>query len=178
MIKSRTVLMAILAGMAAAPASAATPPGRAAVLHNLLECRTKTDPAGRLACYDAAASAMDVAETKGEIIVVDRAQAQAVRKQAFGFSLPTLAIFEHTGAGGVTETMDHVSGVVASAHMEGASQHWVIKLVDGAVWRQIDTEVVSREPKAGMAVEIKSAALSSFLLSVDKQRSFRAKREQ
>ena len=48
----------------------------------------------RLACFDAAAARLDEAEKKGDIVVVDRRQAQEVRRQAFGFTLPSLTLFD------------------------------------------------------------------------------------
>ena len=39
---------------------------RAAAFQAVLDCRATTDAAARLACFDAAASSLDQAETKGE----------------------------------------------------------------------------------------------------------------
>ena len=174
----KSLAAAGLALMFVATAAQAAPPAkpsnRAAVLQGLLDCRGKTDNTERLACYDAAASAMDQAEAKGDIVVVDREQARAVRKQAFGFVLPSLTIFER---GEKPEQIDHVTATIAVARA-GADGKWVLRLEDGAVWRQIDGEPPHRDPKAGMSVEIKSASMGSYLLSVDGQRSFRAHRDQ
>lgn len=160
--------------LALSPAQAAPPkPSRAAVLQGLLDCRSKTESAERLACYDAAASAMDQAETKGDIVVVDRAQASEVRRQAFGFQMPSLTIFDR---GEKPEQIDEVTGVIARASTN-ATGRWVLRLEDGAVWRQIDGDPPNRDPKPGMPVKIKAAAMGSFLLSVDGQRSFRAHRD-
>jgi len=129
-------------------------------LQRLIDCRKIADNTARLACFDAAAAAMDQAEAKGDIVVVDREQARAVRKQAFGFTLPSLAIFER---GEKPEQIDHVSGVIAAARAD-ANGKWVLRLEDGAVWRQIDGDAPHRDPKAGMPVEVKSATLGSYLL--------------
>lgn len=169
-------LLAVLAlGCAAhaAPASAKAP-NRAAVLQGLLDCRGKTDSAERLACYDAAAARMDQAEAKGDIVVVDREQARAVRKQAFGFTLPSLSLFDR---GEKPEQINHISGVVSSARMDARGM-WSIRLEDGAVWSQIDGNPPNRDPKPGMKVEIKAAMVGSFMMSVDGQGAFRAHRDQ
>ncbi len=183
-LKPQPVSIACAAGLAlllvAPAASAAPPPGgagsgaRAAVLQGLLDCRAKTDNAERLACYDAAAARMDQAEAKGDIVVVDREQSKAIRRQAFGFTLPSLSLFER---GDKPEKIDQVSGVIAAARADGNGK-WVLRLEDGAIWRQIDGDPPHRDPKAGMSVEIKSASLGSYLLSVDGQRAFRAHRDQ
>jgi hypothetical protein len=172
--------MAALTLVLAAPAALAAPPpggvkpSRAGVLQGLLDCRSKTDNAERLACYDAAAAVMDQAEAKGDIVVVDREQSKAIRRQAFGFTLPSLSLFER---GDKPEHIDQVSGVIAAARAD-ANGKWVLRLEDGAVWRQIDGDAPHRDPKAGMPVEIKAATLGSYLLSVDGQRSYRAHRDQ
>ncbi len=169
-----SLVAALVIGSAAEAAPAAKPPNRTAVLQGLLDCRTKTDSAERLACFDAAAARMDQAESKGDIVVVDREQARAVRKQAFGFTLPSLSLFDR---GEKPEQINHVSGVIELARLN-AHGLWTIRLQDGAVWSQIDGNPPNRDPKTGMKVEIKSAVMGSYLMSVDGQGSFRVHREQ
>ncbi len=172
-LHSRPALAALVVLALAGSAAAQTkPPSRAAVLQGLLDCRSRTDNADRLACYDAAASAMDVAERKGDIVVVDREQAKTVRRQAFGFALPSMALFEK---GETVEKIESVAGTVASAQQQPNGK-WLIKLSDGASWAQTDAEPINRAPRSGMTVEIKSAAMGSYLMSVGGQRSVRARR--
>lgn len=168
------LVVALVIGSAAQAAPAAKPPNRAAVLQGLLDCRTKTDSAERLACFDAAAARMDQAESKGDIVVVDREQARTVRKQAFGFILPSLSLFDR---GEKPEQIDHYSGVIALARTNGSGR-WTIRLEDGAVWNQIDGNPPNRDPKTGMKVEIRAAVMGSYMMSVDGQGAFRAHREQ
>lgn len=168
------------AGLAAAALLATTasaqpkPEARSAVLQALVDCRKLTDAAARLACYDQATVALDQAEAKGDIVVVDREQARKVRRQAFGFSMPSLSLFER---GESQEELESADGVVAVARMNGAGK-WVIKLADGAVWTQIDSNAIFREPKPGMAVKIRQASMGSFLMSIDNQRGVRARRSE
>lgn len=148
-----------------------SPPGRAAVLQSLLDCRSLSEDSARLACYDQAAGAMDQAEAKGDIVVVDREQARSVRRQAFGFSLPSLAVFER---GEAPEEIDNVTGIAKRAYQAGGK--WVIELEDGAVWQQTDTENVVRQPRPGTKVEIRKASMGSFFMNLDGQRAVRARR--
>jgi len=168
-----SLLIALALGFQAHAAPPAAKPNRAAVLQGLLDCRTKADPGERLACYDGAAAQMDQAEAKGDIVVVDREQARAVRKQAFGFTLPSLSLFER---GEKPEQLNHVTGVVETARQNGNGM-WTIGLEDGAVWSQIDGNPPNRDPKPGMKVEIKSAMMGSYMMSVDGQGAFRAHRD-
>jgi hypothetical protein len=173
-LKLAAASLAVLAIGGGALAAEPSPSKRAAVLQGLLDCKTKSDNTERLACYDAAAAAVDQAEAKGDIVVVDREQARTVRRQAFGFTMPSISLFER---GEKPEQIDRVSGVVASAKMDGSGK-WVIKLEDGAVWNQIDVTVVPRDPRPGMPVTVRSATMGSYLLSVAGQPAFRAHRAQ
>jgi hypothetical protein len=168
-------LLIVIAGSAMAaraPVSLARS-DRASVLKDLLDCRSQSDPTLRLACYDKAATVMDQAEAKGDIVVVDREQAREVRKQAFGFTLPSMSLFSR---GEKPEEVERINAKIAEAGRNRAGK-WVITLEDGAVWAQTDTESPTRSPKIGMPVEIKTAAMGSYFLSVDGQRSFRARRD-
>jgi hypothetical protein len=148
------------------------PEGRAAIVQQLMDCRKLTDDAARLACYDQGAAALDQAEAKGDVVIVDREQAQKVRKQAFGFTIPSISIFSK---GEAKEEIDSFEGILASARQSGAG-HWVFKLEDGAVWSQVAPEDLFRAPKPGMKVRIRKAALGSYMMTIDNQRGFKARR--
>lgn len=167
---------AVAAAALSATAVSAQPKveGRAQILQRLLDCRSVADDAARLACYDAQVAAVDQAEAKGDIVVVDREQARTVRRQAFGFSLPSITMFER---GEAPEEVENVTGVVKRAYRNAAGK-WVVVLEDDAVWAQIDTERVPREPRAGMEVKIRRAAIGSYFMNLGGQRAVRARREQ
>lgn len=167
------LLAALGIGAGAALAQApAKPEGRAALVQRLVDCRKLSEDTARLACYDQAAAAIDQAEAKGDIVVVDRDQARKVRRQAFGFVLPSLSLFEK---GETQEEIENVTGKIASARQD-ASGKWILKLEDGAVWAQVDANELFKTPKAGMAVRIRRASLGSYMISVDNTRAFRARR--
>jgi len=169
----RTAGLALAAALISTGANAQPKPeARSAMLQKLVDCRKLTDEAARLACYDQATVALDQAEAKGDIVVVDREQARKVRRQAFGFSMPSLSLFER---GETQEELENVSGVVDVARVNGAGK-WVIKLQDGAVWTQVDNNEMFRDPKPGMSVKIRQASMGSFLMTIDNMRAFRARR--
>ena len=149
-----------------------TAPARAQTLQKLTDCRKLTDGAARLACYDQAVGAMEQAEAKGDIVVVDREQARTVRRQAFGFTLPSISLFER---GEKAEDLDNVAGKVAAFRMTSTGK-WIIRLEDGATWAQVDSNDLARPPKAGMPVTIKRASMGSYMLSLGNQRAFRVNR--
>ena len=148
-----------------------TPPQEFPLGRALSECRAQTDPAPRLACYDAAAARLEAAERVGDVVVVDREQARAARRQAFGFQLPSLSIFDRA----VPEKIDRVGVTIARASQDGDGR-WVLHTTDGQVWRQIDTRSLPK-PASGSVAEIRTAALGSFFIRID-GRAMRARREQ
>ncbi len=165
---------AVLAIGGAAALAQTPPPARAEILRRLLDCRKVADNAERLACYDAQAGVFDQAEAKGDVVVVDREQARTVRRQAFGFQLPSMALFER---GEKIEDVENVASTVKSARRNSEGK-WLVTLEDGSVWAQIDTERVPRDPKAGMEVKIRRAAVGSYLMNLGGQRAVRARRQQ
>jgi hypothetical protein len=148
--------------LAAGAVQAAEPPRRAEVLQRLLDCRKVEGDVARLACYDAAAGAMDQAEAKGDVVVVDRAQARTVRKQGFGFNLPSLSLFER---GEKAEEIDKLQLKVESARQDGNGK-WTIVLEGGQVWRQIDTGDFGSRPRPGMTANIRRAMMGSYIMSI------------
>jgi hypothetical protein len=165
--------MAATAAVGSAALVAPAAPGRAVTVQKLAECRKVADNTARLACYDAVAAEIDQAEAKGDIVVVDREQARGVRRQAFGFHMPAITLFER---GEKPEEVNTVTGAVAAARVNGAGK-WVVRLEDGAVWSQIDSNEVPFPPKPGMPVKIRKASMGSYMMTVGKV-SFRAHREE
>lgn len=168
----------LLALLIAAPAGAAPSKPearRAAVLDSLAACRKETVDAQRLACFDKAAGALDEAEAKGQVVVVDREQVREVKRQAFGFALPALSLFGARGQSEekvdrVTYTLDH------AGHLSNGM--WMLATTEGPVWVQTDSsEGLNIEPHKGSTLAVRHAALSSYFCNVDGQRAIRCNRQ-
>ncbi|HEX3889059.1 MAG TPA: hypothetical protein VHW05_16340 [Phenylobacterium sp.] len=176
--RAQFVAAAVLIVALAAPplATAAEPaaPARAQQLQQLLDCRALTDSTARLACFDKAAGALDQAEAKGDVVVVDRETARKVRRQAFGFTLPSMSLFEK---GEKPETITSSEGTIASARRLLTGK-WEIKLEDGATWVQVDLTEIPIDPKPGQTVKIKAQAMGSYAMSVNNQREVKVHREE
>ncbi len=155
--------------VAAAPKSAAE---RAKVLQQVVDCRKITDAGERLACYDRSAQALDDAEKTGQVVVVDQAKAREIRRQSFGFALPSLSVLNLAGNG---DGVDRLETTIESAR-ELSDGRFVIHTVDGATWRQVDGDL-PRTPKAGQRFVVTPGALGSFFCHVDNQLGYRCKRE-
>lgn len=178
-MKSR-LLMPFALLLLGAPAVAAVgrddPPPRPATFEALVRCRAITDSAARLACFDAAAAALQTAQERREVVVVDRQQVREGRRRLFGLALPRIPIF----GGGDEDDNDAdqvrtVEGVVAGASQDGLG-HWVVTLQDEAVWVQVDNNTLAFRPRPGQRVVINRGALGSFMMRVNNQPGIRVRR--
>jgi hypothetical protein len=155
-------------------ADAAPAPARAAVLKDLTACRAIGDPTLRLDCYDKAVATLDQAEASGDVVVVDRAQAQAARRQAFGFNLSALSILNRNAT---KEEVDNLSATATEAYRNGDGK-WIIVLDSGAHWRQIDDADLNNPPHQGSKIRIRRASLGSFVMNIDGQPYIRVHRDE
>jgi hypothetical protein len=171
-VSSAAALGLALAWAQTATAADAEAQRRAAAFQSVLDCRATKDNDARLACYDAAAAKMGEAERRGDIVVIDRSQAAAAHKQAFGLPLPSLDFVTRALK---PEEVDQIEGVVASAHAD-VNGRWTLALEGGAVWRQVSGDL-SRPPKAGSKVSIRKGTLGSFLMNIDGQPSIKVHRD-
>jgi hypothetical protein len=158
----------LLAGAAQAQDDAKRPK----VLEEIFECREVKDPGQRLACFEAAAAKMEEAEAQGDVVVVDREQAQQARRRAFGLPLPNIVLF------GKRDTGPEVTELNASVVRAWRSPrgYWWFQLDNGGVWRQIDTYPIPRDPKPGSKVFIRRAMMGSYFCKVDGQQPVRVHR--
>lgn len=157
----------------AATAQATRAPERPELLSTLIGCRAISGTEARLGCYDAATAALDAAEREGQVVVVDRAQVSAARRQLFGFDLPSISLFD---SGPVPERIDSVETTLTRAAIAGDGK-WTFILADGGNWRQIDSERVSFRNTPGQAVRVRRATLGSYLLTVGGSRAVRVRRQ-
>jgi hypothetical protein len=172
---TRSLLFAAAMAMfaAALPAEAAKEAANPKVIQSLLDCRRLADNAERLACYDRAAAEVQSATSSGDLVTIDREQRRAARRQAFGFTLPSLAFLER---GEKVGEVNRLTASVAEATQDPYGK-WIIRLDDGAVWRQTEPEVLARRPRKGSAVVLSRGALGGYFMTIDGQGAGKAKRE-
>jgi hypothetical protein len=170
--------MSLISGLAAMALTATAPvqdaqQQRPEALERLVACRAITENTARLACYDAAAGAFDTAQQQGELLVIDRAQANETRRQLFGFEAPSLpSLF----GGNATPDIESIETTLQSAS-QGGDGRWVFRLADGGVWRQIDSEPVRFQNRSGQEVRVRKASLGSFMMTVGGSRAVRVRRQ-
>src|SRR5687768_8036255 len=106
----------------ASAASAAEPAHPA--LSGLSACGEVADAGARAACYDAALAAFTSAVRTGEVIIVQRKEAQAAQRSAFGLNLPALTLFDRSGGDAPLES---VTGEVTRAYRDQSGK-WIVVL--------------------------------------------------
>lgn len=157
--------------LAAKPASkvGVSPP----VVESLLDCRKLAADTERLACYDKAVAAVAQATATGDLVAIDREQRRKARRQAFGFTLPSLAFLER---GEKVEEANHLAATAADAGRNALGQ-WVITLDDGAVWVQVEASELGRRPHKGSKVMISKGVLGAFFMTIDGEGAGKVKRQ-
>jgi hypothetical protein len=153
-------------------AAAGTAPANPQAVDALLGCRAIADATQRLACYDSATADLQSSVQTGEVVVIDRARAQAANREAFGLQLPSLGML----APSLTpDEIDSQTDTIAAVR-EVAEDRWVVTLTSGAVWRQTDGRM-RMPPKVGATVLLTKGALGGFFLKVGSQPAVKARRE-
>lgn len=174
MIRFRRIALAIAIAAASGGAQAqddeVTPPAPQ-VFQALVACRAIADDAQRLACYDQQVAAVAAAEQSRDIVVYDRTDVREAQRGLFGLRLPRIRLF-----GSDDEQVDRIESTLTAVSGGQSSRPWVLRLADGSLWRQIDSEQLSRDPRAGHPIVIERAALGSFRAEIDGMRPIRVTR--
>lgn len=132
------------------------------VLSKLAECRALADDAERLACYDRESGSLISAADKGEVKVIDKAEAKEMRRSLFGFSLPKIALF-----GGDEDSDDIMQTTITDVRTVNGKYRLTIE--EGATWQLIENPYYLRRPKAGDPVEFKKASFGSYFVRINGQ---------
>lgn len=142
-----------------------TPPAVLADDSGLLRCRGLSDPAARLACYDALVPvAAPVPAPRAPAQTAPSAPAPEVQPDRFGLKTPS------------TETVQAID-----SHIPGEFRGWEpgsrIKLANGQVWEVNDGSRGALAPVVDPKVRVQRGVLGSFYLEIEGlNRSPRVKR--
>ncbi len=167
--------LAVLVSFSTATAlgAAAKPRATAAAVQTVLDCRALSDDVQRLVCFDKSVGAMAQAQSSGDLLAMDKEQRQAVRRQTFGLTLPSLSLFDR---GEKPEEADNITVKVLGAKLNPLGK-WIIRLDDGAVWRQTDDNQLINDPHSGSKAVIHRGMIGSFLMNVDGQQAIKVHRD-
>nr|WP_314442097.1 hypothetical protein [uncultured Sphingomonas sp.] len=166
------LLSLLLAGGAAGAQTANDGRTSPVVVREVLGCRSLTDAGQRLACFDRAVAALGEAQSKGDLVTLDRQEVRNTRRSLFGLTLPNLRIFgdeDNSEEGSEIETT-----IVRAA--AGPDGKWIFQLAEGGRWAQTDTRKFIVDPRAGQTIKIRRTALGSYTANVNDQRGIKVKR--
>jgi len=145
------------------------------VFSDLVNCRTVSDDAARLACYDQRVGEMQAATENESLVVVERSEVQEAERGLFGLRLPRIRLF----GGSDDNRVNEIESTIVSVGGGGRGRGWIFRLEDGSLWEQIELrDQLSRDPRAGQPIVIRRAALGSFRAEVDGMRPIRVSRRE
>jgi hypothetical protein len=168
----RFVLSMLLLSAPTLALAQAAPPADS-VLLPLYSCAEKTDPMARLACFDAAVSDLKGKEARKEVVAIDQARVQTLRREAFGFRIPSLPKLGIPDFGASKDDGIDDKQVKAITEVLGSA----LKTTDGQTWQLTETVNFFPPRRRPFNVIIRQAALGTYLLQIEGgNRSWRAKR--
>jgi hypothetical protein len=161
-------------------------------------CAEKTDPAQRLACFDAAVAAVKAAEARSEIVALDQPRVAAVRREAFGFRIPSLPRFglgAPAAASASTGALSDNAGAQNRATQAQAREEAqeaqtfavtrvgrsgdrvAIFLENGNVWHLTEAGELNAPRQTPFNVRIRNAAMGTYMLTVEgRNKGYRVRR--
>ena len=139
-------------------------------------CKEIAADADRLACYDAAVGRLKAAEDAGEVKTFTRKEVEEVKRDSFGFAIPSLPKLAFGGKdeNGKAKADDLKEVTFPIKSIGGKRGALIITLENGQVWHQIDDKSVN--PRDQKEARIYQASLGSYKMKLDGGLAFRAKR--
>lgn len=169
------VLLACVTAMPAA-AKDKEPTARPVQIQELYACRDIVDSTARLACFDREVGELSAADTNREISFADQATMKKARRGLFGFSLPNLGPLFGGDDDKEEERITSIDSTIKAVSTNAAGKYR-LTLEDDAIWVQIDGIGTVFDVRPGRKINIKAAALGSYLARIDGGRAFRIRRE-
>ena len=166
------ILCLVLLACLLAPAAQAQTDSAPAALAPLYACRGLPDTE-RLQCFDQQLDRLSQAEAAGDLAVVDRAQASAVERDSFGFSLPSLAgLFRNRAT--PEAPLEQIEAEVQQVLSHPDGRHSFVH-TNGQRWTQVVPDNASNV-RPGHHIAIHRAAMGSFMLSPEHGQAHRVRR--
>ena len=149
------------------PLAAAPPPK---IFTDVIQCRTITDNAERLACFDRSVGTLATAQANKEVYVADKEAMREARKGLFGFNLPNMKIFSDDD---MEKDVNSIESTITAA--VAGQKGYIFTLKDGARWMQTDGAYIDK-PKIGASIRIKRASFGSYFGEINKGPGVRVER--
>lgn len=158
LILTLTVLLGTSGFAGAQDSSASNGP-----LSKLYECTAISDDTSRLACFDTNVAVIQVKEEKKEIVAIDAESAKSIKREAFGFSLPSLPKLGLPSLSGNSDGPEVLTFPIKSVQKRGGNYIFIME--NGQMWRQVSGRF-NYIPKGDLEATIKSGAIGSYRISI------------
>ena len=152
--------------------TAADVPATNPLIAALARCLTIGAAAERLACTDVAAARLVAAERERTLVIVTRDEVRKTKRSLFGLAVDENDVF--AGREAPADRIERLDTTIAAAVPTGM-ERWSLVLAEGGRWRTTEPWDYAN-PKPGMAVVIRKAAMGSYMLSAKGQRPVRVAR--
>ena len=138
----------------------------------LVACRSQTDEAARLRCYDQAVAALEQAASRGDILLTGREEVRAARRSLFGFAVPRfLRGRDEAEEPEITE----LETTIVSARETGF-QEFILVLAEGGRWQTTEASRGARTPRPGTAVRLRRSPVGGYFVKLPGVQWLRARR--
>ncbi|MGB0907232.1 MAG: hypothetical protein ACPGVT_07045 [Maricaulaceae bacterium] len=136
-------------------------------LNIIYECAEITSNDHRLSCYDKATQDLRLKEKTKEIVTIDANAANTIKREAFGFSLPSLPKLGLPSLGKNNNSKDNKEDSVEYAvrSISKSRRGIIITMENGQVWRGVNGNL-NYIPKGKLTAQIKSGAMGSYRLNL------------
>ncbi|MFN3473122.1 MAG: hypothetical protein ACK4ZW_03655 [Blastomonas sp.] len=138
------------------------------VFEGMLQCRTISENAARLACFDRQVAAFAEAQETGEVIVAERRVVEQARESAFGLSVGESTLLR--GPDG--EPLKTLSSKITDLRTLPGSGRVVIALENGSRWEQTDPPSFIFSPRTGQMLVIDRGAMGGYRAKVEGRTGF------
>ena len=171
------ISLALIGQAARAEDKPAAPPA-APVVSELAACRAIADGTQRLACFDTAAAALDLAMQSGQVAVVDREGIKKTKRGLFGFGSSIASLFKPLLGGKPDQAEEEeIKRIDTTVQSVGSSREgWRLTFAEGGTWEQNDAKNFVMSPKVGQKAAITRGAFGSFFVSVNGQPGIKMRR--
>jgi len=142
-------------------------------LDALKECRSLTDDADRLACFDREVGSVVAASEAGEVRVVDRAEITRTRRSLFGFNLPDLDLL---GSGSDASDDDELFETTITQAQYASAKKVRFTTSEGAIWEMRNVPRRLRRIESGDTVTFKPASFGYYFVRIDGQMGVKGRR--
>ncbi len=158
-VRATKVIGVIALGLIASSAWGRAPEQSSPLIDGILQCAADKDPIARLACYDRTAAALAAANSKGDVVVVDREDVRKTRRALFGFSAVHIPFFK--GDRSLEEVPAELVTKIKSVKSDGYDKFY-LTLADGGTWKT--TEPARFDPRPGDPIKIKHTMFGAFMI--------------